>query len=139
MTRRWKLAEYAWFLGVAAWAAFRITMVGTWLSDYGVNTWIFAAVEISSSIPYGYGSARFVRALVEKQNRSALSWGVITAAGYVAPDVYMLTAGRSMPPTTYVIIIFIVLCLALVSVGMLIRQYKELLSSRRAHGHGRSE
>lgn len=137
MTRRRRIAEYAWFFAVAAWAIFRITMVGTWLADYGVNTWVFAVVEICSSIPYGFGSACFIRALAARQTQKIATWGLITAASYVAPDVYLLTSGRSMPASTYVIIIAIVLCLAVISAGMLIREYRQLLFSRReANRHG---
>ena len=122
---RRRILQNAWLFAVAAWACFRIFAVNTWLSQYGVNTTIFAMVEVGSSIPYGIGSARCVTSLIDHRRLPAIWWGVMGVVGFIAPDLYMLTAGKSMPALTYVIIIGLLTVLGTISVVGLIRQYRQ--------------
>lgn len=122
---RRRILQYFWLAAVVIWACVRIFAVDTWLSKYGVNTVVFAVVEISSSIPYGIGSARCVTNLVDGHRRPAVLWGIIGAAGFVAPDVYMLSAGKSMPTLSYVIIVAVLVVLGSFSVVGSIRKYRQ--------------
>jgi ABC-type Co2+ transport system permease subunit len=122
---RRRIFQYLWFAAVAAWACLRILAVDTWLTKYGVNTAVFAVVEISSSVPYGIGSARCVTNLVDRHRRAATLWGLVAAAGFVAPDFYLLSAGKSMPLPTYVIILVVLLTLGTISVMGIIRKYQQ--------------
>lgn len=122
---RRRILQYAWLIAVAAWACFRIFAVNKWLSKYGVNTTVFALVEIGSSVPYGIGSARCVTSLIDRRRRAATLWGLLAAVGFISPDLYMMTAGKSMPVLTYVIIIAVVMVLGTISIVGLIRQYRQ--------------
>jgi hypothetical protein len=122
---RRRFLQYAWLIAVAGWACLRIFAVNTWLSKYGVNTAVFAMVEIGSSIPYGIGSARCVTSLIDHRRRAATAWGFLAAIGFISPDLYMLTAGKSMPAFTYVIIIAVVTTLGTISVIGLVRKYRQ--------------
>jgi hypothetical protein len=122
---RRRIFQYAWLIAVAAWACLRIFAVNTWLSKYGVNTAVFAIVEVGSSIPYGIGSARCVTSLIDRRRRAATLWGLVAAVGFISPDIYMLTAGKSMPALTYVIIIAVVTTLGTISVVGLVRKYRQ--------------
>ena len=82
-------------------------------------------VEIGSSIPYGIGSARCVTSLIDHRRRAATAWGSLAAIGFISPDLYMLTAGKSMPVLTYVVIIAVVTTLGAISVVGLIRKYRQ--------------
>ncbi len=120
-----RFLQYVWLLAVAAWACFRIFAVDTWLAQYGVNTAVFAVVEIGSSIPYGIGTARCVTSLIDHRRVSAIWWGVMGVVGFIAPDLYMVTAGKSMPALTYVIIIGVFVILGSFSIVGLIRKYRQ--------------
>lgn len=122
---RRRILQYAWLIAVAAWACLRIFAVNTWLSKYGVNSTVFAIVEVGSSVPYGIGSARCVTSLIDRRRRAATLWGLMGAVGFISPDLYMLTAGKSMPVLTYVIIIAVVATLGAISVVGLIRKYHQ--------------
>ena len=122
---RRRFFQYAWLIAVAGWACLRIFAVNTWLSKYGVNTAVFAMVEIGSSIPYGIGSARCVTSLIDHRRRAATAWGLLAAIGFISPDLYMLTAGKSMPVLTYVVIIAVVTMLGAISVVGLVRKYRQ--------------
>ena len=117
IAQRKKLFSYAWLVAVMLWCVIRIGVVSVWLSQYGVNTSVFAVIEIVSSVIYGVASARTVLALVGKRRRNALLWGLASVVAYLVPDVYVFSAGRSLPLLSYVVIITLIV--VLVSVGIL--------------------
>jgi len=96
--------EFAWFVAVMSWSALRILVVSTWLGDYDVDPWRYAAVDLGSSAPYSLASARLLGALVDGRLRAAVPWGLLAVVTFVAPDVYILTAGRALPWGTYVVV-----------------------------------
>ena len=128
--QRKKLFSYIWLIAVMLWCVIRIGAVSIWLSQYGVNTLIFAVVEIVSSIIYGIGSARTVLALVDKRRQVALVWGVASAVSYLAPDVYVFSAGQTLPLMSYVVIITLIVVLGSVGLVGARRRYVQFLKSK---------
>ena len=96
-----------WILLVMLWSVARICAVSVWLSEYGISTKIFAAVEISSSLIYGASSAKAVLNHVSKQRRSYLIWGLIACVSFIAPDAFVFVNSRSMPTIYYVVIVLL--------------------------------
>jgi hypothetical protein len=96
-----------WILLVMLWSVARICAVSVWLSEYGISTKIFAAVEISSSLIYGASSAKAVLNHVSKQRRSYLIWGLLAFVSYIAPDAFVFVNSRSMPTIYYVVIVLL--------------------------------
>ena len=96
-----------WMVVVLLWSVARICAVSVWLSDYGISTKIFAAVEISSSLIYGASSAKAVSSHLSKQKLSGLFWGLIAFVSYITPDAYVLVNGRTLPTIYYVVIVFL--------------------------------
>ncbi len=86
-----------WVLVVVAYGALRVLVVTVLLSSYGVRPLVFAAVELSSSVVYGIGSAHVVGALADRRHDTLRRWAPVTVAGFLAPDVYVLVSGRGMP------------------------------------------
>lgn len=82
----------------------RISAVDVWLTGYGVDPWIYAVVDLGSSLPYAIASARTLGALVDQRFRRATAWGALAAVSFVAPDTYIVTAGRALPWGTYVVV-----------------------------------
>ena len=96
--------ELAWFFAVMTWSVIRIIAVSTWLQDYGVDPFHYAMVDLGSSAPYSLASARLLGSLVDGRMRRATSWGVLTVVTFVAPDLYIFTAGRALPWASYVVV-----------------------------------
>ncbi len=103
-SHRRRLLSRLWLVAVLAWSCVRIAAVQFWLSNYGLNTAVFAVIELVSASVYGSSSARLVIAMIDRQHKLALKWGMIAAAMYLAPDVYVLSAGHGLPVTAYVAI-----------------------------------
>jgi hypothetical protein len=96
-----------WILLVMLWSVARICAVSVWLSEYGISTKIFAAVEISSSLIYGASSAKAVSNHFSRQRRSYLIWGLIACVSFIAPDAFVFVNSRSMPTIYYVVIVLL--------------------------------
>lgn len=94
-------------VAVMAWSCVRIAAVQFWLSDYGINTAVFAVVELVSAYVYGASSARLLIAVIDRQRKMAFKWGIVTGGMYLAPDLYVLFAGNALPSTAYVAIVLL--------------------------------
>lgn len=101
--RRDRLA-LIWLAAVFAWSVIRCVAVAQWLSAYGVDPLWYLVVDLSSSLPYGLCSARVIGALYDGRRRAAAGWMVPTLVGFLAPDVYIVAAGQSLPWITYVVV-----------------------------------
>ena len=130
IAQRRKLFSYAWLVAVMLWCAIRIGVVSVWLSQYGVNTSVFAVIEIVSSVIYGVASARTVLALVGKRRRNALLWGLASVVAYLVPDVYVFSAGRSLPLLSYVVIITLVVVIGSVGILDVRRRYVQFSKNK---------
>lgn len=130
IAQRRKLFSYAWLVAVMLWCVIRIGVVSVWLSQYGVNTSVFAVIEIVSSVIYGVASARTVLALVGKRRRNALLWGLASVVAYLVPDVYVFSAGRSLPLLSYVVIITLIVVLGSVGILDVRRRYVQFSKNK---------
>ncbi len=130
IAQRKKLFSYAWLVAVMLWCVIRIGVVSVWLSQYGVNTSVFAVIEIVSSVIYGVASARTVLALVGKRRRNALLWGLASVVAYLVPDVYVFSAGQSLPLLSYVVIITLIVVLGSVGILDVRRRYVQFSKNK---------
>ena len=93
--------QKAWF-GLIIFLSFvRIATAELYFSNYGINIWTFAVVEIVSSPILARASSRMAVALKYHEIRQSILWGSLTMVSFSAPDVYLLTAGRGLPWTAY--------------------------------------
>jgi hypothetical protein len=107
-SRRQRL-ERSWIVLVIAWSGLRIVAVWHWLEQYGVHPVVYALVDLGSSVPYAIASARTIGALIDRRYRHAARWGLLAATCYVAPDVYIVTAGQQMPWAVYAVVVTVAL------------------------------
>ena len=119
-----------WVVLVLLWSLVRISVVAVWLSNYGVNTTVFAIIEITSSILYSVSSAKAVVRFIDRQRRCVMVWSLLALIGFLAPDVYVLTSGRSLPTISYVVIISLAIGIATSGVVTLRRRVLRSLRQR---------
>lgn len=105
MTARQNSLERTWFTAVLVWGLFRIIFADVFFSQYGVNIWIFAAIELFSSPIFARATAKMVLALSTHQILNSMFWGVITLSSFATPDIYLLTAGKNLPWVAYLVVI----------------------------------
>ncbi|MFN6121885.1 MAG: hypothetical protein ACK5CE_19940 [Actinomycetes bacterium] len=116
-----------WLVAVVGWSLVRSAAVRQWLADHGVDPVVYLMVDLSSSIPYALCSASLLGALYDGRRRAALGWAVPTVLAFVAPDVYLLSSGRSLPWPTYLV----VLTVAAISATLAVRAGRASLEQRR--------
>ena len=114
--RRRILISGLWLVVVLSWSVVRIVVVSFWLSQYGISTVVFAVVELISSAIYGVASAQTVLAIIDKSRNNAKSWGAVCVVAYLAPDVYIFSAGKSLPLMSYVVIVGLIVVLGVAAV-----------------------
>lgn len=73
-------------------------------------------VELISSAIYGVASAQTVLAIIDKSRNNAKSWGAVCVVAYLAPDVYIFSAGKSLPLMSYVVIVGLIVVLGVAAV-----------------------
>jgi hypothetical protein len=123
--------ERAWFIAVLVWSILRIVFADVFFAQYGVNIWIFAAFEFVSSPIFARATAKMVLALSTHQILNSMFWGVITLSSFAAPDVYLLTTGKNLPWTAYLVVISVMMIGGAVS---LIKMRLNARDLRLSHG-----
>jgi hypothetical protein len=104
----------------------RVVLVKATVAKYGVNTAVFAAIEAVSSLGTGFGTVRLVDALVDRDRTLVRWWGAVVAAGFLAPDLYVLLAGdREMPLKVYVVVGVWIVAAATTSVASVVRRVRK--------------
>jgi len=91
----------AWSIGIVLFSAARALVAWPTLAGYGVNPWIFLAVDLITAPPYGIAQAVTVKILRTKGRApaDAVPWAAVVVAMFLAPYVYIFLAGGDRPPT----------------------------------------
>lgn len=131
MDARRTLLSRLWVLGSVAYGGLRALLVWKFLAGYGVNPWVFATVELSSSAGYGWASARMVTHLIDAKWRS-LGWSApLTLVAYAAPDAYVVLAVGHLPDGLWATVITVVSVSAVLATVALVREVRR--GRRRRH------
>jgi hypothetical protein len=101
---RRKHVEHVWVAITLAWGFGRVLVVWGALGRYGVNPWVYAGFEIATSGPYGVATARVVTSLLDRKKQAASRWAALGLTMFIAPDLYIVAAGRGMPAYVYVVV-----------------------------------
>ena len=102
--QRRKRVEEVWVILTLAWGLGRVFVVWRTLSRYGVNPWIYGAIEVATSPVYGVATARVVLNLLDLKRHAASRWAAVGLAMFLAPDLYIVGAGKHMPVIVYVVV-----------------------------------
>jgi hypothetical protein len=103
------LAERAWIIGVVAFTVGRFVVAYSTLRQYRLNIWLFGFIDIITAVPYGVGTARLVLAMIDRKPVAAVRWGMVAAASFLAPYLYIAIAGQAMPMVVYVVLAALIL------------------------------
>jgi hypothetical protein len=104
MTRRPARLERCWIVAAVAYGIGRAIIVGSTLGDHGVNPFVYLTIDVATSIPLGIATARLVGAIVDRDLVAARKWALRAAGAFIAPDAYIVVAGRDLPAIVYVVL-----------------------------------
>lgn len=119
-----RLLERLWVIVVILYGAGRAFVVWKALGKYGVNPWLYLALDIASSWPYGVATARLVTSVIDREFSRARTWGVVAAITFLLPDLYILAVARHVPTEVYIIFISIISLLALLAIASLVSKVR---------------
>lgn len=100
-TRRRVVLERVWILLTVLYGIGRAAVVGAAFGDHGVNPWLYLVIDLVTSVPLGLSTARVIGGLVDHDFVAVRRWAVVAVAAFVAPDLYVLIAGRGIPAIGY--------------------------------------
>ncbi len=96
---------WVWIVGVFAFSVARALVAWPTLGRYGVNPWVFLAIDIITAFPYAYGQVKLIKVVVAKDLRAIQIWALVVLVTFLAPYLYIFVAGSGELPTIgYVII-----------------------------------
>lgn len=124
----------AWSIGIVLFSAGRALVAWPTLGGYGVNPWMFLAIDLVTAPPYGIAQAVTVKILRSK-NRApidAATWAAVVAVTFLAPYVYIFVSSGSMPLYAYVGVALWMVLFGVLAVYRMHRQIREPQDQRSA-------
>ncbi len=103
--RRRRRVEIVWVVLTVLYGVGRAVVVGLTLSRYGVNPWIYGAIDATTSVPLGFGTARATTAAIDRRWAAARQWTIVAAVAFVAPDLSIFVMGGGRLPTVVFVIV----------------------------------
>jgi hypothetical protein len=90
----------AWSIGIVLFSAARALVAWPTLANYGVNPWVFLAVDLITAPPYGIAQAVTVKILrsPDRSPGDAVPWATVVVLMFLAPYAYIFLAGGDRPP-----------------------------------------
>ena len=102
--RKRKSVSRAWAIAVMTWAFLRTLIVWAALGDYGLNPWIYLAIDLCCAAVDAVTTPRMVLEFIDGHYRSATKWAVISLLAFLAPDAYIFLGTRTLPVKLVIIV-----------------------------------
>jgi hypothetical protein len=122
--RRRKVLSRTWGLFVVCWSLVRTLIVWAALGDYGINPWVYLAIDLASAVVDAITTPRMVLAFVDDRYRLAAKWLLISALAFVVPDLYIFLGTRTLPARIIVVIVAIILVTTTVATVAVVRKVR---------------
>ena len=114
--RRRKHLSRTWAGIVVAWSLIRTVIVWAAVGDYGLNPWVYLALDLGAATVDAFTTPRMVLSFIDDRFRQAVKWAVISLVVFVIPDVYIFLGTRELP--THLIIIVCTIVTLTLAVGV---------------------
>lgn len=123
LQRRRRLTRM-WAGMVVLWAIFRTVLVWAAVGDYGLNPWIYLAIDLASATVDAITTPRMVLSFIDDQHRQAVKWAVISLVAFVVPDLYIFLGTRSLPRHIVMIVLLIISVTFAVAITTVVRKVR---------------
>ena len=111
MQRRKRLSR-TWAGIVVGWSVIRTIVVWAAVGDYGLNPWIYLALDMGAAIVDAYSTPRMVLSFIDDHYRLAVKWALISLGVFIVPDLYIFFGTRRLP-TRIIVVLCVVIGLTL--------------------------
>ena len=131
MRRRRRLSN-TWAGMVLAWSFIRTLLVWAAVGDYGLNPWIYLAIDLFSAVTDAITTPRMVLSFIDERYRQAFGWGMIALVAFMIPDVYIFLGTRHLPTNLIIIICSVIGVTLIIGIVSVVRRIHKGRSERAA-------
>ena len=123
----------SWAVGIFLFSAARALLAWPTLGQFGVDPWVFLAIDLITAVPYGVAQAVTVKILCrdDRPARDAAGWGLIVVVMFLAPYLYIFAASGSMPTAATIGVVIWMVVFGAFALWRIVRQVR----SGRAESH----
>lgn len=130
LQRRKRLSR-TWAGIVVAWSLIRTLIVWAAVGDYGLNPWIYLALDLFSAIVDAFSTPRMVLSFIDDHHRQAVKWALISLAVFIIPDLYIFLGTRTLPTRIIVVVCLIIALTLTIGVIGVVRKIRKGRNERR--------
>jgi hypothetical protein len=119
----------AWIIGVFAFSVARALVAWPTLSQYGVNPWVFLAIDVVTAFPYALGQVKVINGFRYHKYAAVQAWSLVVATTFLAPYIYIVLAGKErIPALVYIVIGALALVFGSASILRMRNQYRAAIT-----------
>ena len=130
LQRRKRLSR-VWAGVVVVWSLVRTAIVWAAVGDYGLNPWIYFALDLGAAIVDAFTTPRMVLAFIDDHYRQAVKWALISLTVFIIPDVYIFFGSRHLPKHIIIILCVIIGLTLAIGVYGVVRRIRKGRAERR--------
>lgn len=130
--QRRKRLSYTWAGVVVAWSLVRATIVWAAVGEYGLNPWIYLALDLGGAIVDAFTTPRMVLSFIDDHYKRAFNWAVISLCAFIIPDIYIFFGTRRLPTRIIVALCFIIGLTLTIGVIGVVRKIRKGRAEREA-------
>ena len=130
LQRRQRLSR-TWAGIVVAWAGIRTIIVWAALHEYGINPWIYLAIDLASAITDAVTTPRMVLDFIDDRFKQALRWAMVSLAAFIIPDLYIFLGTKTLPKRIIVALCLIIAVTLTIGVIAVMRKIRAGRAARR--------
>ena len=113
-----------WMGVVLGYAVIRAALIWKVFAKYGVNPYIYLAVDLVSAYFYARYSTRLVEEFIRKNYRPTVKYMLLSILTNFLPDIYVLLTAKSLPEFIFRTFIQIILLFGLIAAIGIIREIR---------------
>lgn len=106
--RRRKHLSRGWAILVVGWSVIRTIIVWAAVGDYGLNPWVYLAIDLCSATVDARSTPKMVLYFIDDHFKKAMKWAAISLVAFLVPDVYIFLGTRTLPNNLIAIILGII-------------------------------
>ncbi len=129
---RRKMLSRTWAAVVVGWSLIRTLIVWAAVGDYGLNPWIYLAIDLVSASVDAVTTPRMVLSFIDSEYRAALKWASISLVVFIIPDLYIFLGTRELPRRIIMVVVLIILATLVVGVVGVVRKVRAGRAARGA-------
>lgn len=122
---------------VVGWSLIRALIVWAAVGDYGLNPWIYLAIDLASAVVDGYTTPRMVLNFIDDHYKHAVKWATISLGAFIVPDLYIFLGTKTLPKRIIVALVIIIGCTFSLAVWGVVRKIRKGRAARAEKAAGR--